>query len=83
MEKPVKLPKPMPNNLAHVLTSMRNYVFKQNALFNELTSDAQQVDSDHDFGKNIISRLIPKRQVFVYDFSQNQVSGAVKEAGGY
>ena len=83
MEKPINTPKPMPNNPHHVLASMGNYVFERNALVNELILDAQLADSDHDFGKNIIPRMFPRDQVFVYDFSQNRVPGAVEEEVGY
>ena len=83
VEKPVSVPKLMPNDPHHVLASMGKYVFERNALVNELISDAQFTDSDHDFGINIIPRMFPRTQVFVYDFSQNRVPGAVEEEMSY
>lgn len=83
VEKPKKPPRPMPNDPYRVLASMGNYVFQRQALVNELVLDSQLSESDHDFGKNIIPRMFPRGKVFVYDFSQNRVPGAMDEEAGY
>jgi glucose-1-phosphate adenylyltransferase len=56
-EKP-KHPKPMPGNPERALASMGIYVFSLEALCRELEFDHSQPESAHDFGKNILPRMI-------------------------
>ncbi|MFH0813634.1 MAG: glucose-1-phosphate adenylyltransferase [Pseudomonadota bacterium] len=65
-EKPSS-PKPLPSDPTKALASMGVYVFKTEPLVRELIYDAKR-DSVHDFGKNIIPRMIRRRKVFAYDF---------------
>ncbi|OYV28139.1 MAG: glucose-1-phosphate adenylyltransferase, partial [Halothiobacillus sp. 20-54-6] len=51
------------------------YVFNTKFLFEQLIYDADDPSSDHDFGKNIIPRVIKNYQVFAYPFRDVQ-SGA-------
>ena len=53
-EKPKTPPKPMPNRPDMCLASMGNYIFETVDLVKEVTEDANNPDSNHDFGKNII-----------------------------
>ncbi|MGI1679936.1 MAG: glucose-1-phosphate adenylyltransferase [Cellvibrionaceae bacterium] len=71
-EKP-KNPSPVPNNPSHCLASMGNYVFKTEFLFEQLRSDAENIRSDHDFGKNIIPSIIDEHNVFAYRFNDSSV----------
>ncbi len=57
------------------LASMGIYVFNTKFLFEQLIYDADDPSSDHDFGKNIIPRVIKNYQVFAYPFRDVQ-SGA-------
>lgn len=78
-EKP-KNPKSIPGDPDYALASMGNYIFETNTLLGELTSDAENENSSHDFGRDIIPGLYPHAPVYVYDFSVNQIEG---EKGAY
>ena len=68
LEKPVTAP-PMPGDPHHALGSMGIYVFPTRLLFELLCEDAAMPGSDHDFGKNVIPRMIENGQrVFAYRF---------------
>ena len=68
LEKP-KTADPMPGDPRHALGSMGIYVFNTRLLFELLCEDAAQPDSDHDFGKNIIPRMIAAGQrVYAHRF---------------
>ena len=77
-EKPAN-PKPIPGDPESALVSMGNYVFEANELFAELVEDADKEDSTHDFGKDIIPNMVPRGDVFVYDFSTNRITGEKEE----
>lgn len=65
-EKPER-PKPLPNNPGRALASMGIYVFNADVLRRVVTEDAER-ESSHDFGKDIIPRMIEKESVFGYLF---------------
>jgi glucose-1-phosphate adenylyltransferase len=67
LEKP-REPVPMPDDSAHCLASMGIYVFTARPMYELLCQDATRSDSDHDFGKNIIPRMIEKMRVNAYRF---------------
>lgn len=73
-EKPEN-PKSIPGEPDYALVSMGNYVFEAKELFSELIEDASNEDSSHDFGKDIIPKMFPRGDVFVYDFSTNKING--------
>lgn len=66
-EKPQN-PKPIPGKPDKCLASMGIYVFNRDLLTNAVKEDAERTSSDHDFGKNIIPRLITKNNVYAYPF---------------
>ena len=66
-EKPDE-PHPMPGDSSQCLASMGIYVFNANFLYEELCQDAMQPGSQHDFGRNIIPRLIGTRRVQAFPF---------------
>lgn len=67
-EKP-KQPKLIPNNPKCVYASMGIYVFKADILEKELDDDAKDTESTHDFGKDIIPRMLKEgKKVIVYNF---------------
>ncbi|MBI5094232.1 MAG: glucose-1-phosphate adenylyltransferase [Candidatus Hydrogenedentes bacterium] len=73
-EKP-KNPKPMPGNSDVVLASMGIYVFNADTLKRACTDDAER-KSSHDFGKDIIPRLIETHRVFAYNFQDENKKAA-------
>jgi glucose-1-phosphate adenylyltransferase len=72
-EKPPR-PKPLPDDPAHALVSMGNYIFSRQALVDALLADARR-STDHDFGRSIIPELVPGGHVYAYDFTTNEVPG--------
>ena len=65
-EKPEK-PRTLPNDPAKSFVSMGIYVFRTEELVRAVIEDAK-TDSAHDFGKNIIPRMIRPNRVFAYRF---------------
>jgi glucose-1-phosphate adenylyltransferase len=72
-EKPEE-PKTIPGDPGGILASMGIYVFNTELLVRRLIEDARS-DSSHDFGKDIIPRMIGKDQVFTFDFRQGDCGG--------
>jgi glucose-1-phosphate adenylyltransferase len=69
-EKP-QAPKTIPDEPGKIFASMGIYLFSRKALVAELERDAVDVRSDHDFGKNIIPKMVgAKKKVFAYNFGQ-------------
>ncbi len=73
-EKPTK-PTPMPNDNSRALVSMGNYTFNREVLVEEAFADHESVETHHDFGHDILPKMIERRVVFAYDFRQNLVPG--------
>lgn len=67
-EKPDS-PKEIPGQPGITLASMGIYFFKAGFLFEELCRDATINESRHDFGNNVIPRLIETNRVFAYEFA--------------
>lgn len=63
--------------------SMGNYVFTTEVLLEALRADAEDGDSDHDMGGDIIPRLVVDGEAAVYDFADNVVPGATDRDAGY
>jgi glucose-1-phosphate adenylyltransferase len=71
-EKPAN-PKPTPHNPEKSLVSMGIYCFNHDFLINVLMADAEDPNSTHDFGRDIVPKLIDKHRVFAYNFiDENQ-----------
>ena len=66
-EKP-EHPQALPDDPVHALVSMGIYVFNMDLLCRELKYDHELAESSHDFGKDIIPRLIDRQRVFAYRF---------------
>ncbi|MES9979398.1 MAG: glucose-1-phosphate adenylyltransferase [Candidatus Thiodiazotropha sp. 6PLUC5] len=69
-EKPAD-PKPIPGHDNLALASMGIYVFNRKFLFEQLIRDADTPQSSHDFGKDIIPKVIEKYRVFAYPFTDS------------
>jgi glucose-1-phosphate adenylyltransferase len=82
-EKP-KVPKEMPDRPGWSLVSMGNYVFRTDVLEEVLRDDAERDDSSHDFGKDVIPRMVADgRAVYVYDFNDNRIPGEERSSRPY
>jgi glucose-1-phosphate adenylyltransferase len=66
-EKPDN-PDPIPGNPDVCLASMGNYVFNTQFLYEQVIKDADTVDTQHDFGKNIIPSIVDNYRVYAYPF---------------
>ncbi|WP_337250233.1 glucose-1-phosphate adenylyltransferase [Psychromicrobium xiongbiense] len=58
------------------LASMGNYVFSTEALIEALQHDAEQLDTKHDMGGDIIPYFVAQGSAGVYDFNHNEIPGS-------
>lgn len=72
-EKPA-FPCAMPDRPGVALASMGIYVFNADFLCRELERDAADLNSCHDFGRDIIPRVISHARVFAHDFFNSCVN---------
>lgn len=81
---PVEEAVQIPGKPGWCLVSMGNYFFKRRVLEDLLSDDADDPDSSHDFGKDIIPKMVRDGyRVFTYDFSTNHVPGEAADAVPY
>ncbi len=73
----------LPDDPDHVFASMGNYVFSTPTLVDAVKLDAQNAESAHDMGGNIITMLVEKGEAAVYDFGANVVPGTTDRDRGY
>ena len=73
-EKP-KNPTPMPTDKTKALVSMGNYIFGAKDLVRLLKDDGELKDSSHDFGKDILPKLVETGRLFAYNFHMNKIPG--------
>ncbi|HYA98367.1 MAG TPA: glucose-1-phosphate adenylyltransferase [Methylomirabilota bacterium] len=73
-EKPEQ-PKPSPLHPGKCNGSMGVYVFNTQLLIPILLADAEDPKSSHDFGKDILPRIIQKHRVFAYNFEDENRPG--------
>ena len=71
-EKPAN-PKHMPGDTTQALASMGIYVFNAGFLYEQLMRDAEDENSTHDFGGDIIPHLITKARVYAHRFANSCV----------
>jgi glucose-1-phosphate adenylyltransferase len=72
LEKPAD-PPAMPGNPDKSLASMGIYVFDSKFLFDELARDANDPNSSHDFGKDIIPHIVKNGRAVAHQFSRSCV----------
>ncbi|MFI9533357.1 glucose-1-phosphate adenylyltransferase [Nocardia fusca] len=82
LEKPAH-PPGIPDDPNSTFASMGNYVFTTKVLVDSIKADAEDSDSDHDMGGDIIPSLVSASQAAVYDFADNEVPGATDRDRGY
>jgi glucose-1-phosphate adenylyltransferase len=66
-EKPAE-PKENPHHPGQCNASMGIYIFNTQLLIPILLADSEDPKSHHDFGKDILPRIISKHRVYAYDF---------------
>jgi glucose-1-phosphate adenylyltransferase len=81
-EKPSD-PVPVPDNPNEILASMGNYVFDADVLVDAVTRDAENDDSKHDMGGDIVPALVAQNAAFTYDFRKNVIPGGTERDMGY
>jgi glucose-1-phosphate adenylyltransferase len=82
LEKPAD-PPGRPGHPEEAFASMGNYVFTSDVLVDALRKDAEDSESRHDMGRDIIPMLVRERLAEVYDFLGNEVPGASPRDAGY
>jgi len=73
VEKPA-VPPPMPGRPDRALASMGIYMFDADYLYDMLRQDAQDPDSEHDFGKNVIPRVVAAGDAVAHPFGLSCIS---------
>jgi glucose-1-phosphate adenylyltransferase len=80
-EKPKKAPFTMPGDASKVMVSMGIYVFNTKMLIRQLVEDAKIKSSSHDFGKDIIPRMVKDSKVITYAFKGIMGNGYWRDIG--
>jgi len=65
----------IPGDPDRVYASMGNYIFSTRLLLQELNRDAVNENSSHDFGRDILPRLVGRVPMYAYDFQTNFIPG--------
>ena len=73
-EKPTE-PATLPGDPTRSLVSMGNYIFSRQILEDVIQRDAEDAESSHDFGKDVLPACILEHQVHCYDFTRNAIPG--------
>ncbi|MCA9679790.1 MAG: glucose-1-phosphate adenylyltransferase [Kofleriaceae bacterium] len=83
VEKPSD-PPPMPGRPDYSLVSMGNYIFRSDVLIRALSEDQDDPASRHDFGRDVIPRLVASgAKVYIYDFTSNRIPGEPPDTLAY
>jgi glucose-1-phosphate adenylyltransferase len=82
LEKPAD-PPPLPDSPEESFASMGIYVFSTKVLVDALRRDAEDPESRHDIGGNIIPMLVGDGAAVAYDFLTNEVPGSTERDAGY
>ena len=66
----------IPDDPDQVFASMGNYLFDTRTLLKSLHEDAADEASSHDFGRDILPKLVADRQaIYAYDYQTNKIPG--------
>jgi len=79
VEKPAD-PPGLPDDPAAAFASMGNYIFDAATLVQALEVDARVDRSTHDFGRDIVPKLVEAGVAYAHDFSQNVIPGSKHES---
>jgi glucose-1-phosphate adenylyltransferase len=77
-EKPAQ-PQPIPGQPGQALASMGIYVFNAQFLYEQLIRDADDPNSSHDFGKDVIPYIASRYRVFVHRFGESCVGATASD----
>lgn len=75
VEKPAQ-PTSVPGKSGVALVSMGVYVFNADFLYDQLVQDSANPASGHDFGKDMIPRIVTGHRAFAHDFAESCVDMA-------
>jgi glucose-1-phosphate adenylyltransferase len=73
----------MPGDPTQVYASMGNYIFSKRTLVDLLTADANDPDSYHDFGKDILPKIAGNSPIYAYNFRTNRIPGEAEGSVPY
>ena len=79
VEKPAD-PPAMPGKPDRALASMGVYVFDREFLFDQLRQDGADPQSSHDFGKDIIPRLVREAKAIAHRFGRSCIRSSMETA---
>jgi glucose-1-phosphate adenylyltransferase len=66
----------IPGDPGQVFASMGNYLFATRTLLKALHEDAADEESSHDFGRDILPKLVADQQaIYAYDYQTNNIPG--------
>jgi glucose-1-phosphate adenylyltransferase len=82
LEKPAN-PPGLPGSPDESYASMGNYCFTTSTLLEALREDADNEDSEHDMGGDIMPMMVKQGEAYVYDFFDNDVPGVEDRDHGY
>jgi glucose-1-phosphate adenylyltransferase len=82
LEKPPE-PPGLPDDPEASFASMGNYIFTAEALIDALNADAENENSRHDMGGDIIPSFVSRGDAQVYDFTANEVPGSTERDKAY
>ncbi len=71
-EKPAE-PTCVPGRPDRAFASMGIYLFKADFLYEQLALDARNLESSHDFGRDLIPWLVPRARVFAHRFCLSHI----------
>ena len=74
----------IPGDPDQVFASMGNYLFATRTLLKSLHEDAADEESSHDFGRDILPKLVAgQHAIYAYDYQTNKIPGEPAEAQPY
>jgi glucose-1-phosphate adenylyltransferase len=74
----------IPGDPERVFASMGNYIFTTETLIKALDADADDLTSSHDFGRDILPKLVAQKQaIYAYDYQTNKIPGEPPDAQPY
>lgn len=73
----------MPGDPNRVYASMGNYIFSTDMLLKCVEDDQLDESSSHDFGRDILPKMIGQAELFAYNFMTNEIPGEPSDKTPY